>query len=74
LTQAAVKAFQQKYGISATGLVGPLTRAELNSINGGRVLGANTTGTAALQAEIAQLQAQLLVLLQQLAAMLKTQK
>jgi hypothetical protein len=74
LTQAAVKAFQQKYGISATGLVGPLTRAELNSINGGRVLGANTTGADALRAQIAALQAQLLILLQELAAILKAQK
>lgn len=30
LTHAAVKAFQRKYGIADTGIVGPLTRAELN--------------------------------------------
>ncbi|MGC9599104.1 MAG: peptidoglycan-binding domain-containing protein [Minisyncoccia bacterium] len=71
LTQAAVKAFQQKYGMSATGLVGSLTRAQLNGLNGGRVLGASTTGAAALQAQIAALQAQLVILLQQLAAMLQ---
>ncbi len=34
LTLAAVKAYQKKYGISATGFVGPLTRAQLNKING----------------------------------------
>jgi hypothetical protein len=32
-TQAAVRGFQQKYGISATGFVGPRTRAVLNQLN-----------------------------------------
>jgi hypothetical protein len=31
LTEAAVKAYQTKYGIPPTGVVGPLTRAKLNS-------------------------------------------
>jgi murein L,D-transpeptidase YcbB/YkuD len=31
-TFAAVKAFQQKYGIEATGFVGPETRAKLNAL------------------------------------------
>lgn len=33
-TTAAVKAFQKKYGIEATGFVGPQTRAKLNSLYG----------------------------------------
>ena len=32
LTEAAVKKFQAKYGISTTGYVGPLTRAKLNEL------------------------------------------
>ena len=32
LTEAAVKKFQSKYGISTTGYVGPLTRAKLNEL------------------------------------------
>jgi hypothetical protein len=71
LTQAAVKAYQLKHGLPNTGFVGPLTRAQLNS---GQVLGASTTGTEAIQAQIASLQAQLLVLLKQLAAMIQAQK
>ncbi|TAN32141.1 peptidoglycan-binding protein, partial [Patescibacteria group bacterium] len=33
-TYAAVRAFQEKHGINATGFVGPLTRAELNTLFG----------------------------------------
>ena len=64
LTQAAVKAYQLAHNIPATGVVGPLTRAELNDINGPQVLGASTTSVSALQAQLAALQAQLLLLLQ----------
>src|SRR3989344_5472068 len=32
LTEAAVKRFQAKYGIPATGFVGPLTRSKLNTL------------------------------------------
>jgi hypothetical protein len=63
LTQAAVKAFQQKYGLPVTGVVGPLTIAELNVLENGQVLGASTS--------VAQLQ--LLALLQQLLALLQSQ-
>lgn len=34
-TRAAVKRFQAKHGIEATGFVGPLTRAKLNELYGG---------------------------------------
>lgn len=33
LTERAVKSFQQKYGVSAVGTVGPLTRAKLNELS-----------------------------------------
>lgn len=32
MTQAAVKRFQEKYGIAGTGYVGPLTRAKINEL------------------------------------------
>lgn len=63
VTLAAVRAFQLKYGLPATGFVGPLTRAELNSLENGQVLGANTSAS----------QAQLLALLQQFLALLQSQ-
>jgi peptidoglycan hydrolase-like protein with peptidoglycan-binding domain len=31
-TFASVQAFQSKYGINATGYVGPMTRAKLNAL------------------------------------------
>lgn len=69
-TLTAVKAYQKKEGIvPVSGLVGPLTRAQLN--NGGIVLGASTVNTSAIQAQIAALQAQLVVLLQQLALLMQ---
>ncbi len=40
-TKAAVMKFQKKYGISQTGTVGPLTRAQLNML----AAGTTTTGT-----------------------------
>ncbi|MFA6339137.1 MAG: peptidoglycan-binding domain-containing protein [Candidatus Paceibacterota bacterium] len=33
-TTRAVKRFQQKYGISQTGTVGPVTRAKINELFG----------------------------------------
>jgi len=67
LTQAAVKAFQKKYGLPVTGYFGPLTRAKLNALlDNGLVLGASTTQSSLLQA-------QLLALLQQLLALLQSQ-
>ena len=73
LTVRAVRAYQRKHGLPNVGLVGPMTRAELNSVNAGQVLGASTTGTEALKAQLAQLQAQLIALLQQYAMMLQSQ-
>ncbi|MDR3582217.1 MAG: peptidoglycan-binding protein [Candidatus Pacebacteria bacterium] len=69
LTQAAVKLYQKKYGIPVTGSVGPLTRAQLNSVNDGQVQGATGSEADSLNAQIALLQAQLAALLQQLAAL-----
>jgi peptidoglycan hydrolase-like protein with peptidoglycan-binding domain len=63
LTVAGVKAYQAKHGISQVGTVGPLTRAQLNS---SQVLGVSTVNVDALKTQIASLQAQLLILLQQL--------
>jgi len=63
LTQAAVKLFQLEYGLPVTGFVGPATRAKLNSLENGQVLGASTS----------DLQAQLLALLQQLLALLQSE-
>jgi hypothetical protein len=63
LTVAGVKAYQAKHGISQVGTVGPMTRAQLNS---SQVLGVSVVNTDALKTQIASLQAQLLVLLQQL--------
>jgi len=34
MTQAAVKRFQEKYGIASTGFVGPLTRVKINQLLG----------------------------------------
>lgn len=68
----AVRAFQSKYGIPATGYIGSLTIARLNDLIGqGVVLGASTTG--ANQAQIAAIRAQLASLLQQLIALLQAQ-
>ncbi len=54
LTFAAVQAYQKKMGITADGYVGALTREKLNTQN------------TAIQALIASLKAQLLILIQQL--------
>ncbi len=70
LTFQAVKAFQKKYGLPVTGFMEPLTRAKLNALINGQVLGARTT-TA--QTQLEQLQLQLLALLQQLLALLQAQ-
>jgi N-acetylmuramoyl-L-alanine amidase len=70
LTSAGVKAYQQKYGISQVGTVGPLTRAKLNA---SQVAGVSIVNTEAIRTQIASLQAQVVVLLQQLLQMLQTQ-
>ncbi|MCX6702495.1 MAG: ice-binding family protein [Candidatus Wolfebacteria bacterium] len=71
LTQAAVKAYQAKLGISTVGAVGPLTRAKLN---GSVVAGVSTSAKdEAIKIQINQLQAQLVILLSQLVELLKAQ-
>jgi hypothetical protein len=47
LTQAAVKAYQAKYGIDQLGIVGPATRAQLN-----KVVTANTGSNAAATSQL----------------------
>jgi len=73
LTLAGVKAYQLKHGLPGTGFVGPLTRAQLNGAQaGGGVLGVSTSaGAEALRAQIAGLQAQLVILLQKLVETLR---
>jgi hypothetical protein len=69
LTLAAVKLYQTKHNIvPASGFVGSLTRAQLNS---SLVLGASVVNAAALNAEITTLQEQMLTLLQQLSQILQ---
>lgn len=64
LTQGGVEAFQTANGISATGFVGPLTLAALNSM-----AGVSTTGTVSTNStELAQLQSELNSLLAQIQA------
>jgi hypothetical protein len=70
LTLKAVRAYQSKLGISATGLVGPLTRAQLN---GSQVAGVSTVNAETTKVQIATLQAQLVALLQQLLQTLQAQ-
>ncbi|MEW5805640.1 MAG: peptidoglycan-binding protein [Patescibacteria group bacterium] len=68
LTLSAVKAYQQKYGISPiSGYVGPITRGHLN---GGVVAGVSVMDEAARQALIQQLLAQLLQLFAELQRLL----
>ncbi len=76
LTQAAVKAFQAKHGLEQVGIVGPLTRSELNGLvaqapSAGQVLGASTS--AATQTQIAAIKAQLASLIEQVLALLQAQ-
>ncbi|MEX2033461.1 MAG: peptidoglycan-binding domain-containing protein, partial [Candidatus Colwellbacteria bacterium] len=71
LTQAGIKAYQKKYGIDQVGVVGPLTRAQLNK---SAVAGAATSAEAvAIQAKIGELQTQLVALLQKLVEALQAQ-
>ncbi|MBI5064763.1 peptidoglycan-binding protein [Candidatus Woesearchaeota archaeon] len=57
-TQEAVRKFQQKYGLTTTGVLGPLTRAKINELaaNQNNQLGANLantlTPTVAVSADI----------------------
>jgi len=70
LTAKAVKAYQKKFGLSLTGTVGPLTRAQLNN---NQVLGAQNTNNAATSAQAAVIKSQIANLLQQLIATLQAQ-
>jgi len=70
LTLGGVKAYQKKYGISQTGTVGPLTRGQLNA---SQVAGVSTVNVEAIRTQIASVQAQLVVLIQQLIQMLRAQ-
>ena len=68
LTLQAVKTYQNKVGVPATGFVGPLTRGQLNA---SQVAGASTANAEALRIQIASIQAQLITLIQQLIQMLQ---
>jgi len=52
LTEAAVKKFQAKYGIDQTGIVGPNTRAKLNSLYCATTTTPTTTTTATATATV----------------------
>jgi|GEM_PF-1253211 len=60
LTRAAVKAFQSAKGIDPIGIVGPQTRAALNSLSGGSMMSdsARQTLIAQLMQKLQQLEAQ----------------
>ena len=64
ITQGAVKAFQSAHGISPIGIVGPQTRAALNSLNsnGGMTDSARQTLIALLMQKLQQLYAQIAAL------------
>lgn|GEM_PF-3093730 len=68
LTLQAVKTYQNKVGVPATGFVGPLTRGQLNA---SQVAGVSTANAEALRIQIASIQAQLITLIQQLIQMLQ---
>lgn len=65
LTQAAVKAYQAKYGIDQLGIVGPVTRAQLNKIVVANV-GSNAATTSGLtSAQVSAIMTQINTLLEQ---------
>jgi peptidoglycan hydrolase-like protein with peptidoglycan-binding domain len=75
-TQTAVQSFQAKYSISTTGIAGPITRAKLNELYSSLPPSPSATASQAeveRQALIAALQAQLAQLLQQLLVLLTEQ-
>ncbi len=71
LTQAALKTFQAKYGISPTGVIDSPTMNQLNILSAGQVLGASTS--AAVQTQIAYIKTELASLIQQLLTILQAQ-
>ena len=65
LTQAGVKAYQAKYGIDQLGIVGPVTRAQLNKVFMANE-GSNAAATSQLTAaQISTIMSQINALLQQ---------
>ncbi|KKU42287.1 MAG: Lipoprotein, partial [Candidatus Wolfebacteria bacterium GW2011_GWE1_48_7] len=75
VTKNAVIAYQKAHNINpASGFVGSLTRAELNKVQGGQVLGVSTASGDALRAQIATLQTQLLEIMKQLVEQLKAKQ
>lgn len=84
-TQAAVKRFQQKYGIETTGIAGPQTRAKLNELYGSTSLttggstslttsGATSITEAQRQAQIQQIKTLLIQLIQQLIVLMQAEQ
>lgn len=71
-TQAATKRFQQKYGIEATGIAGPQTRAKLNELYGG-VTVLTPVAEAQKQVLIQQIKVTLIDLIRQLIILLQAQ-
>lgn len=65
ITQEAVKQYQTAHGISATGFVGPLTRASLNA--------STSTKNPVVQAQLDTLRLQAVALMQQLVVRLQAQ-
>ena len=64
LTVVAVKAYQAKYGIDQVGVVGPITRAQLNKDSVAAPV-VDTTSSQATPAEISTMMSQINALLQQ---------
>ena len=71
-TQSAVRHFQQKHGIEATGIAGPLTRAKLNELYSG-VLTPTPVAEAQRQERIRQIKTLLAQLIEQLIVLLQAQ-
>jgi len=71
-TQSAVRRFQQKYGIEATGIAGPLTRAKLNELYS-EVPTLTPVAEAQRQERIRQIKTLLAQLIEQLIVLLQAQ-
>jgi len=82
LTRQAVIAYQQSVGLSVSGFVGPLTRAQINkalaegdaSTSGAEIAETGTTSAPKQTDQIALLQQQVTLLMQQLSAMKQAQE
>jgi len=79
MTESAVKNFQRARGLEALGVVGVQTRAALNSLSGETTspvsvvgnIGTNIGRISALEIKIAYIQAQLLLIQQELKSVLE---